>query len=56
LEIKELDYVKTKDGRTGTVMLIHYRPRLAYEIEFDGAEMTEAVLPQEIIEIIERYE
>jgi hypothetical protein len=53
--IKELDYVRTKDGRQGTVVLIFTIPNLAYEIEFDGAEETETILPEAIIEVIESY-
>lgn len=53
---KELDYVRTRDGRTGTIVLAFTVPNIAYEIEFDGSEgETETVLPSDIVEIIQSY-
>lgn len=54
--IKELDYVKTKSGKQGTIVMVFTKPDLAYEIEFDGANgETETVVPGEITEILKSY-
>jgi hypothetical protein len=50
LIVKELDYVRTKDGRMGTIMLEYTVPDVAYEIDYDGQEETEVVKPADIIE------
>lgn len=51
-EIKELDKVKTKDGRIGTVMGI-YDGTDGMEVEFlDTSPETETIDVEEIIEVI----
>ena len=53
--IKECDRIKTKDGRTGTVMLKLYADdkNIGLEVEFDDtAPETETIDVEDVIEII----
>jgi hypothetical protein len=55
MDVKEYDVIKTKDGRTATVVLIHSVPDLAYEVEYEDAEgQTEAIQADQIDAIIWR--
>lgn len=52
-QIKERDVIKTKDGRVGTVLILHHFPKLSYEVEFDDKPgETMAVGPESIEEIV----
>ena len=55
--INELDCIRLKNGREGTVVMVFTVPNLAYEVEFDdydgeSDDLTETVLPEEIEAII----
>lgn len=53
---KELDYVRTKDDRKGTIVMEFSKPNVAYEIEYDGSDGdTDTILPDDIVEVIARY-
>lgn len=55
MKIKELDMIKTKDGRTGTVMLILHdsKGNIGLEVEFhDTAPETETVDITDVEKII----
>ena len=43
--VNELDVVRLKDGREGTIVMVHTVPRLGYEIEFEEEieEVTETI-------------
>jgi hypothetical protein len=57
LQIKEYDVIKTKDGRVGTVLLLHHFPKLSYEVAFDDKPgETSAVGPESVQEIIRQAE
>lgn len=52
--IKELDRIKTKDGRIGTVMAI-WTNTTGLEIEFDDtAPKTETIDVSDVVEIIQQ--
>ncbi|WP_410770106.1 hypothetical protein [Fontibacillus sp. BL9] len=53
---EELDYVLTRTGRKGTIVLVHGAHE-AYEIEYydDGEWELETILPTDIAEIIVAY-
>lgn len=53
MAVKVLDYVKTKSGRTGTIVEEFSIPQKAYEIEYDGSDgRFDTLLPDDIVEII----
>lgn len=53
---KELDYVLTRSGRKGAIVLV-YGDHAAYEIEYfeDGEWELETIMPTDIAEIIVAY-
>ncbi len=56
MKVKELDKIKTKDGRIGTVMLVLTAQdnSIGLEVEFDNtAPRTETIDITDVIEIIE---
>ena len=57
LGVKELDRVKTKDGRIGTVMLVLHddNNKVGFEIEFDDNDPeTETIDGDKVVEIIRK--
>lgn len=56
MKIKELDVLKTKDGREGTVVHVFNIKGLprAYEIEFDNGEL-ETIEENRVSEVIWRF-
>lgn len=54
-DIAELDRIKTKDGRVGTIMLIMYAPdgNMGLCVEYDDmAPETENISIKDVVEII----
>lgn len=54
-QLKERDVIITKDGRVGTVLVLHHFPKLSYEVEFDDRPgETAAVGPENVKEVVRR--
>ncbi|MFD1735927.1 hypothetical protein ACFSCX_05045 [Bacillus salitolerans] len=51
---RELDVVKTKDGREGTILLIYGDPVEAYEIEYAGGKGDTHTIPVDDVEELVR--
>lgn len=53
MKVEELDYVILNDGRKGTIVHVYTKPRIAYEIEFDGGKgETETIEADQVVKKI----
>lgn len=56
VEVKELDVVKIKDSREGTVVHIYDQPELplAYEVEFGSKMQLETIAAEDVAKVVWR--
>jgi hypothetical protein len=53
---KEIDVVRLRNGRVGTIVHEYTNPEIAYEIEYAGSNGDfDTILPDDIVEIIASY-
>jgi len=53
---KEIDVVRLRNGRVGTIVLEYTTPEVAYEIEYmDSNGDLETIFPDDIVEIIASF-